>query len=285
MPAKRPWSSDSLPSVAETRLVESGVNSTGSEPDCSTSAMSLASCALSRPVICALPPLMPSGLSRKSIVGKVVSLLSRTTAKRCRNACCEPSGASPLATAWSYRLLAAVGEVVRDLLEDVAAAPVEVHRDDGRAGLRVEVRPRPVQVGARQQPVPGRDVEHVPVGLLGLRVVGVRRDVGRAAGRRPRGARDGQLALRDAEHLDVVGQLRDLELLLQLLLVGGAGRVQRLRRSCPPGTRTARTLPSRSACGSAAFSSSYSEFFGVMPPPSTTERETPSVRPSSRSMK
>jgi hypothetical protein len=44
-------------------------------------------------------------------------------------------------------------------------------------------------------------------------------------------------------------------------------------------------LPSRVACGSAAFSSSYSEFFGVMPPPSTTERETPSVRPCSRSMK
>ena len=52
--------------------------------------------------------------------------------------------------------------------------------------------------------------------------------VGRAAGRRPRGARDGELALRDAEHLDVVGQLRDLELLLELLLVRGARRVQGL---------------------------------------------------------
>ena len=37
--------SESLPSVAETCVCESVLNSTGSEPDCSTSAMSLASCA------------------------------------------------------------------------------------------------------------------------------------------------------------------------------------------------------------------------------------------------
>jgi len=54
------------------------LNVTGSEPDCSTSAMRLAS-SVSRPVICALPS-MPPGVRSYEIVGVASILLSRMTA-------------------------------------------------------------------------------------------------------------------------------------------------------------------------------------------------------------
>ena len=60
IPAIRPCRSESLPSVAETCDCESVLNVTGSEPDCSTSAMRLAS-PVESPVIWALPS-MPSGV-------------------------------------------------------------------------------------------------------------------------------------------------------------------------------------------------------------------------------
>ena len=60
IPAIRAWRSESLPSVAETCDCESVLNVTGREPDCSTSAMRLASPVVS-PVICALPS-MPCGV-------------------------------------------------------------------------------------------------------------------------------------------------------------------------------------------------------------------------------
>ncbi len=127
------------------------VNSTGSEPDCSTSAMSLASCALSRPVIWALPPLMPSGLSRKSIVGIGLELAVEDDREALQERLLRALRRLPAGDGLLVQVAAAVGELVRDVLEDVAAAAVEVHRDDRRAGLRVEVGPRLVQVGARQQ--------------------------------------------------------------------------------------------------------------------------------------
>ena len=78
MPAISASRSESLPSVAETCDCESVLNVTGSEPDCSTSAMRLAS-PVERPVICALPS-MPPGVRSYEIVGVASILLSRMTA-------------------------------------------------------------------------------------------------------------------------------------------------------------------------------------------------------------
>ena len=78
IPAISAWRSESLPSVAETCDCESVLNETGSEPDCSTSAMRLAS-PVESPVICAFPS-MPLGVRSYEIVGVASILLSRMTA-------------------------------------------------------------------------------------------------------------------------------------------------------------------------------------------------------------
>ena len=163
-------------------------NSTGSEPDCSTSATSLASSSVT-PVICAF---LADAVRRALEVDRRVGL----------ELAVEDDGELPhVVERVGVRVgrlrgvvvgLALLREVARDVLEQLAAAVVELHRHDGLAGLRVEVGARRRQVLAgeqlvRERPVRvGREVEHVPVGLALGGEADRARPVRRSAGRRRR---------------------------------------------------------------------------------------------------
>ena len=133
IPALIPSCSAWLPSVAETWVWLISFRSIGRAPICRIVASSWASVtSLKPPEICApVRPSIPSGFSAKLMIGRVLTSLSRTTAK-------WPESARGLLGAdRADRLrLAALGDLAGDFLEGFPALFGEAEGDVGLVELR-----------------------------------------------------------------------------------------------------------------------------------------------------
>ena len=127
IPALMPWSSASLPRVAETWVWLISLRLIGRAPICSVVARSWASSTSLKPpeIWAPVRPSIPSGFSAKLMIGRVLTSLSRTTAK-----CPESAAASSAADRADRLGLAALGDRPGHFLEGVAAGVGEAEGDD-----------------------------------------------------------------------------------------------------------------------------------------------------------
>ena len=133
IPALIPACSAWLPSVAETWVWLISLRLIGRAPICRKVARSWASWMLLKPpeIWAPVRPSIPSGFCGKLMIGRVLTSLSRTTAKWPESA----SACSPEAGADRLRL-AALGDLAGDVLEGLAALVGEVEGDVRLAAVR-----------------------------------------------------------------------------------------------------------------------------------------------------